>query len=248
MPGTSRFFIACSVLALLIVTALVGVTWRSRDLPAGVAAGETVWRVNGCENCHTLLGEGGSFAPDLTHIYSQRGDSYLREFLLNPESFHPNQRVMPRLGLTRSETDDVLAFLKWIDEQNSAFPPRAINVSGGGNLAAAAPASAQSASSPPSGTPAEQGRYWFSHPPAMCSTCHSLEPNVVVVGPSLAGVASRAAARVPGEDAATYLRTSIVNPSAYIVPGFVDAMQKNFGTTLTGDQIDDLIAFLLTLQ
>ena len=92
----------------------------------------------------------------------------------------------------------------------------------------------------------ERGRYLFSNAPAICSTCHSLQPNVVIVGPSLAGVASRAGSRVDGMSADEYLRNSIVHPSAFIVPGFQDVMQKNFGDVLTSDQINDLIAFLKT--
>ena len=42
-------------------------------------------------------------------------------------------------------------------------------------------------------------------------------------------------------------RISIIKPGVYIVPGFEDVMQKNFGDVLTSEQINDLIAFLMTL-
>ncbi len=81
-----------------------------------------------------------------------------------------------------------------------------------------------------------------------CRVCHSLVPGKVVVGPSLDGVATRAADRVPGMSAKEYLRQSIVDPSAYVVEGFPDAMLKNFDELLTDQEIDDLVAFLLTLE
>ena len=49
-----------------------------------------------------------------------------------------------------------------------------------------------------------------------------------------------------GSAAEQYLRDSIINPSDFVVPGFPDAMQRNLGDKLTGDQINDIIAFLLT--
>ena len=48
------------------------------------------------------------------------------------------------------------------------------------------------------------------------------------------------------ESAEEYLRTSIIHPAEFIVPGFQDVMQKNFGDMLTSDQINDLIVFLMT--
>jgi cytochrome c2 len=82
-----------------------------------------------------------------------------------------------------------------------------------------------------------------------CRICHSLEPGQDLVGPSFAGIASRAAARVPGMGAEAYLRQSILEPNAYIVPGFpAGQMIQNLGETLSEQQIEDLIAFLMTLE
>jgi mono/diheme cytochrome c family protein len=84
---------------------------------------------------------------------------------------------------------------------------------------------------------------------AGCAACHSLEPEVKVVGPSLAGVATRAAARRPGYSAELYLYESMVQPNAYVVDGFQpDVMPRTFQETLTPQNLADLIAFLLTLE
>ena len=81
-----------------------------------------------------------------------------------------------------------------------------------------------------------------------CAGCHALEPDTIVIGPSLAGVGTRAETRVDGYDARAYIETSILNPGAYIVEGFNDVMPKNFGKDLTSADFDAVVAYLLTLK
>ncbi len=84
---------------------------------------------------------------------------------------------------------------------------------------------------------------------AGCRICHSLEEGVTLVGPSFAGIATRAAERVPGMSAEEYLRQSILDPEAYVVEGFpTGQMLPNLGDILSAQQIDDLIAFLMTFE
>ncbi len=84
---------------------------------------------------------------------------------------------------------------------------------------------------------------------AGCRVCHSLKPGEVIVGPSFDGVATAARTRVPGLTAEEYLHQSIVDPNAYIVDGFEpDVMLQNFEDLLTAEEIDNLVAFLLTLE
>lgn len=82
-----------------------------------------------------------------------------------------------------------------------------------------------------------------------CVTCHSLEPDKVIVGPSHAHIATVAETAVPGMSAAEYLRESIVNPDAHVTEGFpAGVMYQNYGKDLTEQEINDLVAFLLTLK
>lgn len=81
-----------------------------------------------------------------------------------------------------------------------------------------------------------------------CATCHSTKPDTVIVGPSLAGVATRAETRIDDLNAREYIHQSIVKPSAYVVDGFANLMPTKFGTSLSGEQLDALIAYLLTLK
>ncbi|HMQ51437.1 MAG TPA: cytochrome c [Anaerolineae bacterium] len=82
-----------------------------------------------------------------------------------------------------------------------------------------------------------------------CATCHSLEPDVTLVGPSLAGIADRAGSRVDGLSAEAYLRQSITAPNEFMVEGFAqNLMPLTFAADLSEEQINDLIAYLLTIK
>ena len=81
-----------------------------------------------------------------------------------------------------------------------------------------------------------------------CATCHATSPDVVIVGPSLAGVATRAGERVPGLDAKTYVQTSILKPNAYLVEGFPDSMLPDIAKQLSGEDFDAVVTYLLTLK
>jgi mono/diheme cytochrome c family protein len=83
----------------------------------------------------------------------------------------------------------------------------------------------------------------------VCSGCHSLEPGVALVGPSLAKIGAEAGSRVAGQSAEDYLDRSIVAPDDYIVEGYAsNLMPGTYGTQLSEQQIDDLVAYLLTLK
>ena len=82
-----------------------------------------------------------------------------------------------------------------------------------------------------------------------CITCHSLEPDVVLVGPSHAGLANRAGSYQEGVGAEDYLRESITNPDAHLVEGFTPGvMYQNYAEDLSAREINDLVAYLMTLQ
>ena len=83
-----------------------------------------------------------------------------------------------------------------------------------------------------------------------CQACHSLDGSEKTVGfqiaPTWQGISLRAGDRVPGLSAEEYLRESIVDPAAYIVEGYSDHMPKGFRFLLSEEDIDSLIAFILT--
>jgi mono/diheme cytochrome c family protein len=75
---------------------------------------------------------------------------------------------------------------------------------------------------------------------AGCITCHSLDAGVVIVGPSMDGIGNR------GED---FLKESILDPNANLADGFpAGTMPQVWGDELTDEQVDQLVAYLLTLK
>ncbi|HSG16634.1 MAG TPA: cytochrome c [Anaerolineae bacterium] len=82
-----------------------------------------------------------------------------------------------------------------------------------------------------------------------CITCHSLDADVVLVGPPHAGVATRAETAVAGMSSAEFLEQSIVEPDEVITEGFSPGvMYQNYGSDLTDQEVADLVAFLETLK
>ncbi len=84
----------------------------------------------------------------------------------------------------------------------------------------------------------------------MCSQCHAIDGNRLI-GPGLGGLAERAATRVAGQSAIDYIHESIVNPQAYIVPGDPvypeNLMPQNYGEIFSEEDLNNLIAYLLSL-
>jgi len=266
---TRAFFIGSTVVFTLIFIALTidshrqfGRLTNADQITPDVIAGKHVWHRKNCINCHTLLGEGAYYAPDLTRITDQRGAPYLRAFLADPARFYNEERdrrLMPNLKLTAEEIDQLIAFLAWVGKiDNQGWPPRPILVSGaaipGSNVGAAAP-------EPASDDPVAVGQALFGRSPPGCFACHSVAPGVNLVGPTLAGLEATAAARVrapdyqgKATDAAGYIRESILEPDAYLVPGPTyssngqSLMPPGLGQGLEPAQVDALVAYLMTLK
>ena len=82
---------------------------------------------------------------------------------------------------------------------------------------------------------------------AHCGACHSTSAGTVIVGPSLSGVAEHGATRVDGLDARTYVYASVLQPGDYLVDGFENLMPADLGKKLTGEELDAVVAYVLSL-
>jgi mono/diheme cytochrome c family protein len=96
--------------------------------------------------------------------------------------------------------------------------------------------------------PVARGKQVFLN--AGCSGCHTIDGvSAGAVGPNLTQIGTVAATRVSGQAPQDYIHESIVNPSAHVVEGFSDnVMPKNFGETLSAEQISDLVTYLSSLK
>ena len=71
--GTRLFFLGGTLTATLVLLVLTVDSHRqfprlthADQITPAVVAGKHVWHRNNCVNCHTLMGEGAYYAPDLT--------------------------------------------------------------------------------------------------------------------------------------------------------------------------------------
>jgi hypothetical protein len=65
-------------------------------------------------------------------------------------------------------------------------------------------------------------------------------------GPTLLGISEHASERVPDLSAEAYIRQSILEPDAYLIEGYNHSMGRIFSVLLSEEEVDDLVAYLLT--
>ncbi|MFD0760853.1 c-type cytochrome [Lutibacter aestuarii] len=93
------------------------------NITAEVVRGKEIWESNNCMGCHTILGEGAYYAPELTKVvdrlnqkYDGNGEEVIKGILMSKGPWQPNGRKMVAYGMTEDEASDVVAFFKWIGE------------------------------------------------------------------------------------------------------------------------------------
>lgn len=73
-----------------------------------------LWETNNCMGCHTIMGEGGYYAPELTKVVERRGEAYIKAALMSPVPWQPNGRKMEKYEMTEAQANDMVEFFKWI--------------------------------------------------------------------------------------------------------------------------------------
>jgi nitric oxide reductase subunit C len=112
---------------------LFGRKVSEEEAKAMVSKGKLTVQAKNCMNCHTLLGNGAYYAPDLTKSWLDPGwvvesirEQQMLEFLMDPETNargYGTQRKMPNLNITEEEARGIVAFLKWMSSiDTNGFP------------------------------------------------------------------------------------------------------------------------------
>ena len=97
---------------------------NSAHLTEGTARGKKIWETRNCIGCHTLLGEGAYFAPELGNVYKRRGPDFIKAWIQSQPTGAPGRRQMPQFNLTDKELSDLVEFLKYASEINTNnWPP-----------------------------------------------------------------------------------------------------------------------------
>ncbi|OJX74794.1 cytochrome c [Magnetospirillum sp. 64-120] len=130
--GTAFFFAVFVALTAHSVTKANAIAAANPVTP-GVAAGKHVWEKHSCINCHTLMGEGAYYAPELGNVWVRFGGKEdpngareaLKAWMKGQPSGVEGRRQMPQFNLTETELDNLADFFKWtseVDTQN--WPPK----------------------------------------------------------------------------------------------------------------------------
>ena len=120
----------------MVKTADVGLRAKARlarelATPMSEAAGrgEKAYLRGGCNGCH-VIGQVSS-GPDLTGSLKRKGEQWVYEFTMDPESkfnepytkgmIHYFNLRMPNQHMTSEETKDIVEYMKWVDNNADLF-------------------------------------------------------------------------------------------------------------------------------
>ncbi len=113
--------------------------WSEEEAGALLHLGKLGSQTKNCMNCHTLLGNGAYYAPDLTKAWldpawgpegsmqamtgKDTKEEVMAEFLQYPSTYPTHARMMPDLGITADEAKGLVAFLKHMSSiDTNGFP------------------------------------------------------------------------------------------------------------------------------
>ncbi|MBL8735268.1 MAG: c-type cytochrome [Planctomycetes bacterium] len=177
--GGTVFCFGAFVLLTLDTLRRIPAQTNQEAMTPEVVRGKHLWDSSNCMGCHTLLGEGAYYAPELTRVYERRGPAFITAMLKDPEAMYPGQRRMENYGFDDGQIADLVAFLQWIGTMDlNGFPAKPTL----GAVAVVASASGEVVA----GT--GDRPMVFNQ---MCIACHSLGGQGGQVGPALDGVGNR---------------------------------------------------------
>ena len=113
--------------------------WSEDEARALLHLGKLGSQTKNCMNCHTLLGNGAYYAPDLTKSWldpawgpegpmmamtgKDTKEEAMAEFLQHPSTYPTHARMMPNLGIGADEAKGLVAFLKHMSSiDTNGFP------------------------------------------------------------------------------------------------------------------------------
>jgi nitric oxide reductase subunit C len=106
---------------------------NAAQITPAVERGKRIWEEHACIDCHTILGEGAYYAPELANVWERYGGdenpqaarSALKSWMRSQPTGAPGRRQMPHFDLSESELNDLVAFLRWTSQVETAWdwPP-----------------------------------------------------------------------------------------------------------------------------
>lgn len=115
------FFLGGTVVTFLIFIALTIYSFMPsndqtnfKDIDKDVVRGKEIWESNNCMGCHSIMGEGGYYAPELTKVVERRGEGYIKAVLMSPIPWAPKGRKMVAYKMSQEDADAMVAYFKWV--------------------------------------------------------------------------------------------------------------------------------------
>lgn len=104
---------------------------NAHNITKSVAHGKHLWEVNNCVGCHTIMGEGAYYAPELGNVFDRRGASdeasfkaYMQGWMAAQPLNEPHRRKMPQFNLSEQDVNDLADFLIWTSKiDDNEWPP-----------------------------------------------------------------------------------------------------------------------------
>jgi len=130
--GSLFFFLLFAGLTAQTHLYMVNVSTASMELTDSVEHGKRVWEKHSCINCHSILGEGAYFAPELGNVWTRYGGrenpqgarAGIKGWIRAQPMNIPGRRVMPKIDVTDEELDALVDFLQWTDAiDTQGWPP-----------------------------------------------------------------------------------------------------------------------------
>lgn len=127
--GGTLFFVLIFAVLVFDTESRIPARSNAQELTPAVVRGKHIWETRNCIGCHTLLGEGAYFAPELGNVYVRRGGddggaAFIKAWMKAMPTQAPGRRQMPQFHLDDQQLDDLVEFLKWtskVDTEN--WPP-----------------------------------------------------------------------------------------------------------------------------
>lgn len=124
--GGSAFFILLFLALTFDTHTVLPERDNRQNLTESVAKGKLLWEVNNCVGCHSLLGEGAYFAPELGNAFQRLGGKDgIKGFIMSrPKDGIPGRRSMPQFNFNEEELNAIADFLEYVSGINTAnWPP-----------------------------------------------------------------------------------------------------------------------------
>lgn len=101
------------------------------NITESVVKGKHLWEENNCIGCHSLMGEGAYYAPELANVFDRRGNSdedafkgFLKTWMAVQPLQAPDRRKMPQFNLSEEEVENLADFLIWTSRiDDNEWPP-----------------------------------------------------------------------------------------------------------------------------